>query len=146
MNSSQKETLYQLLHVSNSTKNPVFEPASANVSLAYQWNNLEDYSQYYNFLLEQNYTFIVMSGEFDSRDGAISQDIWMKQTLNLPEDFWTRTRNIYYFNNSDGEEQVGGYYKSEGNFTLLAVPKAGHFIPADNYEASKAYLDDYVKS
>jgi hypothetical protein len=56
----------------------VFEPASANVSLAYQWNNLEDYSQYYNFLLEQNYTFIVMSGEFDSRDGAISQDIWMK--------------------------------------------------------------------
>jgi len=30
--------------VSGSTKNPVFEPASANVSLAYQWNNLEDYS------------------------------------------------------------------------------------------------------
>jgi hypothetical protein len=66
--------------------------------------------------------------------------------LKLPSDFWTRTRNIYYFNSSAGEEQVGGYYKTEGNFTLLAVPKAGHFIPADNYEASKAYLDDYVKS
>lgn len=77
-NSSKKEIIYTLLHVSESTKNPVFEPSSANVSLAYQWNNLEDYSQYYNFLIEQNYTFIVMSGEFDSRDGAISQDIWMK--------------------------------------------------------------------
>ena len=78
MNSSKKEIIYTLLHVNESTKNPVFEPSSANVSLAYQWNNLEDYSWYYNFLIGANYTFIVMSGEFDSRDGAISQDIWMK--------------------------------------------------------------------
>lgn len=53
--------------------------------------------------------------------------------MNLPENFWTRTRNIYYFNNSDGEETVGGYFRSQGNFTLITVPKAGHFVPGDNY-------------
>ena len=62
----------------------------------------------------------------------------------MPEDFWTRIRNIYYFNNSAGEEQVGGYYKSEGSFTLVTVPKAGHFVPGDNYEAAKSFLDDYI--
>jgi len=41
--------------------------------------------------------------------------------------------------------KVGGYFAQEGNFTLLAVPKAGHFIPADYYDASKAFLDDYVE-
>ena len=35
MNSSKKEIIYSLLHVDKSTKNPVFEPSSANVSLAY---------------------------------------------------------------------------------------------------------------
>lgn len=41
---------------------------------------------------------------------------------------------------------MGGYFKTEGNFTLLTVPKSGHFVPADNYYASKAYLDDYAQS
>ena len=50
--SGMKKFIYELLHINGSTKYPVFEPASANVSKAYAWNNLEDYSQYYNFLLE----------------------------------------------------------------------------------------------
>ena len=27
----------------------------------------------------------------------------------------------------------------------MTVPKSGHFVPADNYPASKSYLDDFVK-
>jgi len=32
----------------------------------------------------------------------------------------------------------------EGNFTLGAVPKSGHFMPANNYLTSKSIIDDYV--
>jgi len=34
-------------------------------------------------MLEQNYPFIVGAGELDIRDGALSQQIWMKKLLNL---------------------------------------------------------------
>ena len=34
----------------------------------------------------------------------------------------------------------------ENSYTLVTVPKSGHFIPADNYAASKSYLDDFVKA
>lgn len=40
---------------------------------------------------------------------------------------------------------VGGYWITEGSFSLLTVPKSGHFIPANYYEASRSYLDDFVE-
>jgi hypothetical protein len=85
-----------------------------------------------------------MAGEFDAKDGIASQYKWMRELLNVREDFWNQDRKIYYYKGIDGSTQVGGYYQEEYSFTLLAVPKSGHFIPADNYYASKAYLDDIV--
>jgi len=40
--------------------------------------------------------------------------------------------------------KVGGYWAEHNNFTVLTVPKSGHFIPLDYYEASKSFLDDIV--
>jgi len=40
--------------------------------------------------------------------------------------------------------RVGGYFRRQANFTFVTVPKSGHFIPKDNYAASKAYLDDFT--
>lgn len=39
---------------------------------------------------------------------------------------------------------VGGYFRTVGNFTSVSVPKSGHFMPHDNYPASKAMLDDFI--
>jgi carboxypeptidase C (cathepsin A) len=87
-----------------------------------------------------------MSGEFDSKDGSITQTVWMQETLKeLPESFWTQDRKIYYFKTpNDDQLRNGGYYRRTGNFTFVTTPKAGHFIPHDYYDASKAYLDDWV--
>ena len=38
---------------------------SGTVSAAYESTNLEDYSKYYNFLIDNDYPLIVMAGEFD---------------------------------------------------------------------------------
>lgn len=43
---------------------------------------------------------------------------------------------------------VGGYWAdntaTQGKFTLMTVPKSGHFIPYNFYDTSKAVLDDMV--
>ena len=45
---------------------------SVKLHSAGQADNLVDYSNVYNWLLDYNYSYIVMSGEMDARDGAIS--------------------------------------------------------------------------
>ena len=70
MNSSRMWEIYDFIHISNSTKRPVFDgEGSANVSKGYRDDNLVDYSAYYNALIELNYPLIVMAGEFDMQDG-----------------------------------------------------------------------------
>ena len=144
--SGKASELHKALHVENSTKTPVFEMNSEAVGLAYQHSNTEDYSRYYDYLIDKSYPFIVMAGEFDSQDGAAGQVKWMKETLTqLFPEFWSQSRKVYNFN-SNGKTVVGGYYQTSyyGNFTFLTVPKSGHFMPADNYAASKQILDDFA--
>jgi hypothetical protein len=68
----------------------------------------------------------------------------MKKLLRVQDWFWKQDRRIYYFNGEDGESKVGGYYQEYRNFTMITVPKSGHFIPATYYRASKSILDDFV--
>lgn len=96
--SSQVAKLYDAIHISNSNKTPKFQFSSDEVDAAYKPVNLQDYSWYYNYLIEANYQFIVMAGEFDMKDGAAGQVQWMQRTLDsLNEDFWTQNRKIYEF-------------------------------------------------
>lgn len=110
------------------------------VAEGYRYDNLVDYSSYYQYMLDVNHPFIVMSGEFDVRDGAASQFIWMKKLLKLSDGFWEQPRSIYYY----GDKRVGGYYQRDKNFTLMTVPKSGHYIPKSNYDASALVLKDMI--
>ena len=143
-NSSKADQLYKAIHIENSFKVPKFEMSSDAVDLGYKMNNMEDYSRFYNYLIDANFPLLVMAGEFDGRDGNAMQPMWMKRTVtSLKEEFWQQDRKVYYFD-AQNKTQVGGYYHTQGRFTYLTVPKSGHFIPTDYYFASKAYLDDYV--
>lgn len=146
-NSSHVEELYKVIHIDQSTKSPTFEMGSERVGKGYEADQLVDYSFYYNYLIENGYPLIVMAGEADMQDGAAGQEVWMKQTLQLPAEFWTQDRQIYYFR-APGEDltRVGGYFRQTGNFTFITTPKSGHFMPADNYFVSRAYLDDYTSA
>ena len=144
--SNQREKIYNAVHVGTSFKNPVFEASSKAVAGGYRSSNLVDYSWYYNYLLSENHPLIVMAGEFDMRDGVQGQYKWMKQLLNVSEEFWETDRRIYFYQDGQNHTKVGGYWSQEGNFTLGAVPKSGHFLPHDNYLASKHIVDDYVNN
>ena len=67
----------------------------------------------------------------------------MKKLLNLSDSFWKQDRKIYFYN-QEGGKKIGGYWTHEGSFTVGAIPKAGHFAPANNYEATKYMVDDFV--
>ena len=100
-----------------------------------------DYSFYVDYLIKSGLPVLFGGGEYDMRDGAKAQDAWMKKTLkNLPDEFWQGGRELYYF----GEQKIGGQYRQYNNFTFITIPKSGHCAPGDNYDAFKAYLDDYI--
>mmetsp|Transcript_42372 Transcript_42372/g.65039 ORF Transcript_42372/g.65039 Transcript_42372/m.65039 type:complete len:464 (-) Transcript_42372:197-1588(-) len=142
--SNKSEQLYAAIHVNQSTKSPVYESFSPEVGEAYTYDNMIDYSHVYREILDEypNYPVVIAAGEYDLHDGGVNQPLWFKLIIPANESFWTEDRRIFYFNGSASENMVGGYYKSYNNLTLIVAPKSGHFIPADYYEASKAYLDD----
>jgi hypothetical protein len=63
---SRIDDLFRAIHIDHSYKRPVWEGNNNGVKVAYGPDNLIDYTVYYNYLLEVNYPFIVMAGEFDS--------------------------------------------------------------------------------
>lgn len=71
----------------------------------------------------------------------------MKKLLNLNPEFWEQDRQVYYYPVS-GVNMVGGYWTDNrawgGSFTLMTIPKSGHFAPYDNYYTSIHILNDMV--
>ena len=114
--SGKKEDLFKAIHIDKSLKDPKFEASSGEVAEGYRATNLEDYSRYYNYLIHENIPLIVMAGEFDMRDGVQSQYVWMKQLLEVSDNFWKEDRRIYFYKESrqikggDGVANVGAYW------------------------------------
>lgn len=146
-------TLYTAIHVENSTKVPVFEMGSEAVDEAMVFDNLLNYVDYYEVLVN-NYSspILIYDGEFDARDGAWTQNSWLKNmTFTNSTDFWDQSRQIYWVPDSTAESGyiVGGYYRQTSLFNYLTVPKAGHFVPnpqLNYYKAAYAFFTDYLSN
>lgn len=57
-----------------------------DVWAGYSTDFLVDYSNIYNYLLKENYTYILMAGQLDHLAGTINQYMWMKPLMNVS--FW----------------------------------------------------------
>ena len=142
------DELLSALHVSENPNRPVWSTRAMSVVEGYDTDYLVDYSAVYNYLIDRGHPLIIMSGIFDAHDGALSTYAWMKDELELEVDFWREARRIYYVE-VEGKMTVGGYWhdniSSGGAFTVIALPKSGHYAPADNYDASFSILKDAVE-
>jgi hypothetical protein len=88
--SAQVETIFETIHVADSTKRPVFEMGSSAVGLAFAGDQLIDYSSYLQSLIEMGSPFLVYAGEFDAQDGPKSQEFWLRRMpFTGSEDFWS---------------------------------------------------------
>jgi hypothetical protein len=108
---------------------------SEEVANALASDSLVDYSSYFNSLFARNSKVLIYAGEFDTQDGPLSCEPWLRR-LDIPDskEFWEQARNIYYLS----DNTTGGYYRQNSVFSFLTVPKAGHFVPnsINNYKVS----------
>jgi len=94
--------VYAAIHVENSTKVPVFEMGSDEVDQAMVYDNLLNYVSYYELLIVKHASpILIYDGEFDARDGAFTQNSWLKNmTFTDSAEFWSQARQIYWIPDS----------------------------------------------
>jgi hypothetical protein len=114
-----------------STKTPIFQHQNADVAKAYDFEEIKDYTEWYDIMLQDGVTLLIYAGEWDTRDGPQTLEDFLRNINALADtDLFEQAKKIYYIPTSDNNTfEVGGYYRSTGNFTLLTVPKSGHFVP-----------------
>ncbi|CDW85332.1 serine carboxypeptidase [Stylonychia lemnae] len=151
MKSNKKNLLYQALHVTKSYKTPIYERSSRRVSQSYDFEEMLDWSVYYDKCIEKKMKLIIYAGEYDQRDGPLTMIAWMKDLRNLQNssgNFFNQSRKIYYYKDTNGSFQVGGYYRydKDAEFTFLTVPKSGHFVPTTQLDMTKQMLKDFFEN
>jgi hypothetical protein len=63
--------------------------SSSSVGNAFVNDNLLDYSEYVKNLVDAEVPVLIYAGEFDSQDGAVSQEPWLRALdFNGADDFW----------------------------------------------------------
>ena len=134
--------------MSDSTKDPIFEMSSSSVGNAFVNDNLLDYSEYVKNLVDAEVPVLIYAGEFDSQDGAVSQEPWLRALdFNGAEAFWDQGRSVYWVPTPDTSDMTylnGGLYRTNGYLTYLTVPQAGHFVPNNNYDVAFQFFSDYI--
>lgn len=60
--SGKKEELYKALHVDKSTKNPVWQHSSPEVSQAYRFEQMTDYTYWYDRMFDEKFKVLLYAG------------------------------------------------------------------------------------
>lgn len=92
---------------------------------------------------------LIFAGQWDNRDGPVTIEPWITQTFNFKaKDLYALDRQIYYVNASATNVYTGGYYRRtpNGKYTLMTVPKAGHYVPTDVLDVTKWMLTDMINN
>ena len=124
--------------------------SSSAVGESFNDENLVDYSNFVEKLIDAKSPVLIYAGEFDAQDGPKTQEFWLRKlAFEGSDDFWSQSRQIYWMQNvTNTETQLinGGYWRTSDYFEYLTVPKAGHFVPNNYYSDSYAFLTDYIAS
>jgi hypothetical protein len=72
--------LYQALHISQSTKKPIFESSSQRVYNAIEPEEYIDWTHFYDSMLTLNggLDVLVYAGHYDQQDGPLTMPVWMR--------------------------------------------------------------------
>lgn len=149
--SSKKGELYDAIHVSGSTKNPIFNWSSRPVADAYEFEEMSDWSPWYDLVAQpRNVSILIYAGEYDLLDGPLTHDPWIRLLKSVQSDngaLFDSPRKIYYVQNPVTQQyEVGGYYRSDESikFTFFTVPKSGHFVPIGEALSSQMFVNDII--
>lgn len=100
----------------------------------------------YTELLSRGLRILINVGDYDMKDGVRGTLEWIKQIdFDGREMFDLQPRKVYkYYDQFDGSEKVGGWYRHHENFTAIVVPQAGHMVPAYQPYASMQFVKNLI--
>ncbi|ODQ55423.1 alpha/beta-hydrolase [Saitoella complicata NRRL Y-17804] len=86
---------------------------------------------------------LLYQGQFDFRDGVVSQDRWMSELQwSGSEGYKKAEREVW--RDADGKE-VYGYIKRSGHLTRAVISSAGHMAPGDQGEAAFDMITNFIE-
>lgn len=109
--SAKKDQLYKAIHIDKSTKVPVFQHSSQEVAQAYDFEEMTDYTDWYDQVFSSKIPILLYAGEWDQRDGPSTMEEWLRNSRQIQQstgNFWDQARKIYYIKQADGSFIVGG--------------------------------------
>lgn len=142
--SDRLEELKEALHI---TKKEAYAKTNSTVAAAIT-DRENNAAGVYTELLARDLQILINVGNYDMKDGVRSTLEWVKQ-VEFPdrEMFDLQPRKVYkYFDQFDGSEKVGGWYRHHGNFSVIVVPQAGHMVPAFLPYLSMQFVNNYIES
>ena len=89
--SNKVKDIYKAIHIDKSYKEPIYEKSSGRVAEAYDFEEMMDWTPFYDKSLDKKMKLIVYAGEYDQRDGPLTQIDWMKDSVMLDKsggNFW----------------------------------------------------------
>lgn len=98
--SNKKEELYKAIHIDGSPRLPVFVWSNRNVSRAYDYEAMVDWSVWYDLVAgPRNVSILIYAGMYDMLDGPLTQEPWIKLLKSINSDggaIFNQPRKIYY--------------------------------------------------
>lgn len=64
-NSAKKADIYKAIHIDKSYKDPIYEKGSSRVGEAYDYEEMMDWTPFYDKSLDRGMKLIVYAGEYD---------------------------------------------------------------------------------
>ena len=96
---------------------------------------------YFPLLLENDYKVLLYQGQFDFRDGVLSQSRWIKSIdWKYIARFRDAERRVWSFN-----EELAGYYQWYKNLVQVTVLDCGHLCPGD-VGSTRDMIDKFLVS
>lgn len=118
--SDRLDELKTALHI---TKTSAFERTSSTVADAIT-DRENNAAGVFTELLARELNILINVGDYDMKDGVRSTLEWVKQVdFTDREMFDLQPRKVYkYYDQFDGSEKVGGWYRHHDHFSVIVVP------------------------
>lgn len=100
---AQKEQLYKAIHIDGSTKVPIYATGSDEVAKAYDFEEWDDYTEMFSYIIKNNIATLIYAGEFDMQDGPTTM-VWIddiEELFKRDADFQKDARKQYVYFDKD---------------------------------------------
>lgn len=146
-----QDSVKQQLNIGGNRDKVSYSHFNGTVYTNMRYDGLVDTVPLYEKIVNSGVNTIIYTGNFDGLDGVYGTQLWVQQ-LGITQNFDDASQKSVYYYQSEGEEKVGGTYKTferqESGITqklsYTTVYNAGHVLGITQFPVSKSLLFDLI--